>query len=998
MNNYLNVWNLFSRSFLLDDFVREQKYLIISQKNDIAKYEKIFLEKTNKITQITDLSQIVSFVKNNDKSYFFDVELFNYNLPNLYEINNKYSIKLKKWDFLDIEEFFKKLNDFGYTYKDYLFENNFKKTWDIIEIISNLVNIKISLWWDVIEEILVDEKVKNEYFIWKILDIKNMWDSIFDNKKIEFLECQKIILDNIDTLEIYEFLQKVENISFDILKKNINQIDLKISDFFLRDLDEFLHILKSNKNISIYTKNDKTISNFLEYNNVENVKTYKTYLNFLKSFKKEDNIVICDDNISRIFVKKRSKKTISSDLDLILQIKPWDFIVHIDHGIWIFHQIIEKQVWNIKKEYLEIDYDKWDKLFVPITEINRVSKYIWSENPKITNLAWKTWSEKLAKTWKEIEVIALELLEIFAKRQLEVWYNFTIFQDELIKFRTSFEYEYTPDQENSINEIIKDMSNIRPMERLLVWDVWFGKTEVAFNAIYNAYLNKKQSILISPLVVLSYEHYEKALERFRNFGLKIWVLTRFETASQAKKIISDLGDGNLDLIIWTHRLLWDDIHFKDLWLLIIDEEHKFWVKEKEKIKSFKSHIDILSLSATPIPRSLNMALNGIRDISILSHPPLQRKWVETYVSKFDDNIIIQAWNREFASWWQLFFIHNRVSNIENMKEYLQSLWIDKKIITVHWQLPWNELEDRIIEFKQKKYDILLSTTVIENGIDFAWVNTIIINDAYKFWLSQIHQLRWRVWRRDSLWYCYLLYKKDVLSPDGAKRLSTMVEYSHLWAWFELAIKDLEIRWWGDILWINQSWMATQVWINVFLKMLEEKIEDLKLEKNMLSDEDKKHKRINIKIDLNIEAYLDNTFFTSEIDKLNFYKELEYIDNLPDLQNIIDDFLELNIATKNALNLFKLLKSRIVLNDYKILSIKRSWVSYEIFFESNIKVEDLKKFLDKDKNVFFVVSSLDKLKVPCNKFKNDTQFLEYLYNSYVEEIREKNIVKKIKLKK
>ena len=312
-----------------------------------------------------------------------------------------------------------------------------------------------------------------------------------------------------------------------------------------------------------------------------------------------------------------------------------------------------------------------------------------------------------------------------------------------------------------------------------------------------------------------------------------------------------------------------------------------------------------------------------------------------------------------------------------MSTILSEIFPDKKIIITHGQLNWNELEDRIIAFKRKEYDILLSSTVIENGIDFPNVNSIIINDAYKFWISQLHQLRWRVWRSDKHWYCYLLFKKDKIGEDWIKRLQTMVEYSHLWAWFELAIKDLEIRWWWDILWVRQSWTASDIWINVFLKMLEEKIEELKLKSVDFKDE-KITKKIETTIDLNVWAYLDDAFFNSELDKINFYREIESISDLEDLENLVGDFIEINWSlNKENQNLFNLLKLKITSSKFKITSIKRAWVSFEINFEKDISTQDLKDFLDVDKNAVFIVNDLTKLKTPARNFKNDEEFLNYL---------------------
>ncbi len=1004
--HYLNTWNIFSRSLLIKNELKNS--LVITKDENIKKYIKIFEYLKSPLTQIHNLSEFIDCVYNSNGNFIITYDIFFAQLPNTWEIENKYSITLKKNTACDIDELLKNLNDFGYKFREFLEWWDYKKSWDTMNLKfkNKKETIILSFWWDSIESIYIENGIHSQTVetitIGKIQEINYFTlNEKFNTELVTFLSKKHLILDNIDILEGASNLQELENIfALELLKNpNIEQTNLDRSDLFIDSLENLIKIIKSGKKIIIYTKNEKTILTFLEYNNLENITLHKTELTLLKSFQSKNEIIICDDNLSKIFVKKRVKKSLSENIDLLLQIKPWDFVVHIDHGIGIFQWIVSKEIGNFKKEYLEIEYKNNDKLFVPITEVRRISKYIGNENPNLTGLSTKEWSKKLEKVWEDVQKIAEELLEIYAARKISKGFAFTYDDTEMTKFARSFDYEYTLDQVNAIDEIMHDMSSDIPMERILVWDVWFGKTEIAFNAIYNAFLNGKQSILISPLVVLTYEHYNKACERFAKFPMNIEVLTRFESNSQAELVIKKLKTWKIDLIIGTHRLLSEKIIYKNLWLLIIDEEHKFWVKDKEKIKEMKGNIDILSMSATPIPRSLNMALNGIRDVSILSKPPMMRKWVETFVSKFEDSIILQAGNKEFERDGQLFFIHNRVDSIEKMREYLKELFPKKKIIITHWQLPWHELEDRILAFKRKEYDILLSSTVIENGIDFPNVNTIIINDAYKFGISQIHQLRWRVGRSDKSGYCYLLFKREKISEDAAKRLTTMVEYSHLWAGFELAIKDLEIRWGWDILGLKQSGMSSEVGINVYLKLLEDKIEELKLSQNMESEENQT-KKIDASIDLNIPAYLWDDFFSSELDKLNFYREIESIESLEELENLVSDFKDFSgeISEENK-NLFKLLEVKIVASNFKIKTIKRTGVSYEILFLETITLDELKQFLHLDTEVKFIVHTLTHLKCSCSQFKSDLHFLNYLYEIMIEnKSKEKSIRKVIKLKK
>lgn len=1008
--NYTNSWNIFSKLILLNNVLKKEEWVLIVVENEknLDSYLKISEYLSIKITELDNLSSLVNLIYNNIWTYITTDDLFNININNFKSIEYKDILKIEKNQSINPNEITKILNDFGYKFWEYWDKATFKILWDILSFNdTNWNTIKISFWWDNIENIIINDKNVDSYHFWRntTFDFNDLKNKFNDELKDKINQNNVLLI--VDSLDFYSSYDKLTTslnnyIIFNSLTNNKDYIDLQINDLYIEKIDD-LKIILEKKDIKkyIFTKNKHTIENFLELNNLYNIEIYETKLNNLKSFKSESFMIICDDNISRIFVKRRIKRNLSKNLDLMMQINTWDYIVHIDHWIWIFREIVTKDLSGIKKEYITLEYKNNDKLFVPITEVSRVSKYVWVENPKLTWLNTKEWEKKLQKAWEDVEKIAKELLEIYAKRKLQKWYKFQSFQDMETKFFNSFEFEYTSDQFNIIKDIYKDMETDIPMDKLLCWDVWFWKTEIAFASIYKAFINKKQSVLISPLVVLAYEHFEKAKERFANYPINIEVITRFEKPNAIKNTIAWLKSWKIDLIIWTHRLLSEDIIFKNLWLLIIDEEHKFWVKDKEKIKKLKWNIDILAMSATPIPRSLNMALNWIKSISMLTTPPVWRQAINTIVSSFNDKIIFEAWKSEFERKWQLFFIHNRVETIELMKEYLQNIFPGKRIIITHGQLPWDTLEKRIIEFKRKQHDILLSTTVIENWIDFSNVNTIFINDAQNFWISQIHQLRWRVWRSEKKWYCYLLFRKDKIKEDAAKRLKTIVDYSHLWAWFELAVKDLEIRWWGDILWIKQSWQSQEIWVNLFLEMLENKIEELKMnlfESNLIEsvNENKSdsNKRIKCTIDLDIWAYIDDIFFASELDKINFYREIESLDNIEDLENIISDFKKINQdIPQNTNNFFNLLKLKIKASKYKITSIKRVWINYQIDFDKNITLDDLKNFLELDKEVKFSVVNINRLRSSNKNFENEKKFIDYLLQLFENKI----LNKKIKLK-
>ncbi len=1021
--HYINYWSIFSRLLLLKNELSKNNTFLIVVENEkqLTSYLKISEYLRIKLHSLDNFSDFVNFTYNNTWKYIVLKDFFSLNYDNYSQLEYTNIFTIKVWEDINITEITKKLNEYWYHFSEFNSTWSFKVVWDILSFTDLIWHItKISFWWDTIEEIIVDTQNIKQFSFWKneclnffnlVAKVnKDILDKIHNTDSL-------VIVDSLDFYSSYDELVKslLNFIIFNSLTNNSNSIDLGIDELYIENIDDFKLLLEQ-KDIKkyIFTKNRNTINNFLELNNLYWIEIVETQLNTLKSFRTAREYVICDDNISRIFVKKRIKRSLSKNLDLMMQIRPWDYIVHIDHGIGIFREIVTKELpyiskWvteNIKKEYITIEYKNNDKLYVPITEVWRVSKYVWMDNPKLTWLNTKEWEKKLKKVSEDVELIARELLEIYAKRKLMRGYKFLSFPKDEAIFTNSFEYIYTDDQLNVISEIYKDMESEKPMDRLLSWDVWFGKTEIAFASIYKAIINWKQAALISPLVVLAYEHYEKALERFSDFPINIWVITRFEKPAIVKVTLERLKTWKIDLIIWTHRLLSEDIQFKDLWLLVVDEEHKFWVKDKEKIKDYKGNIDILSMSATPIPRSLNMALNWIKSMSMLTTPPIGRQPIQTIVVAFDDQIIFDAWKREFDRWWQLFFIHNRVETINVIWNYLSNIFPWKKIAIAHGQLPWDTLEQRIIEFKRKQYDILLATTVVENWIDFPNVNTIFINDAQNFWISQIHQLRWRVWRSDRKWYCYLLFKKDKIKEDAAKRLKTIVDYSHLWAWFELAVKDLEIRWWWDILGIRQSGQWHEIGVNLFLEMLEDRMEEIKQNMHLWHDinidkHDKKIK-INTTIDLNIWAYIDDSYFWSELDKINFYREIESLDDIEDLENIISDFKEINNKPpKNTNNFFDLLKLKLLASKHKIVSIKKVWINYQLDFYQNTEnntsynsLESLKKILLLDTEAYFAVINQTRLRTSYNNFENEEKFLQYI----LQVFSWKHWKKIIKLKK
>ncbi|MDD2908054.1 MAG: CarD family transcriptional regulator [Candidatus Gracilibacteria bacterium] len=1000
---YTQAGNIFSKLIFSKSILNNEACFLIVVENEkhISNYIKIAKYLGIKLDIMDNISDIINLVYNGIGTYIVTKDFFSLDIESKNQFEYKNIFSIKKGYNIAISELTKKLNSLEIIFNEYQNPNTFFISGDTLNFTDKSGQlIKISFWDNEVDEIFIGSKLVYNYTFGLNKNV-GLLDS---NRKtsealLEIYKSRDIftILDNIDFYSSFDdiFVNLKEYVVFSSLGNFDTSFSLGFNDLVIHNIDELKAILED-KTISkyIFTKNKKTINNFLNLNNLDDVLFFETDLNNLKSLKNDNLVLICDDNISRIFIKKRIKRTLSENMDLLMQIKPGDYIVHIDHGVGVFREIVEKELSGIKKEYITLEYKNSDKLFVPITEINRVSKYVGVENPKLTALSTKEWEKKIKKVGEDVEQIAGELLEIYAKRKLQIGHSFKSDKYEESKFFNSFEYEYTPDQYNVINDIYKDMESENPMDRLLSGDVGFGKTEVAFASIFKAIINRKQAALISPLVVLAYEHFEKAKERFASFPFNIEVITRFEKPSVIKTTLKKLSEGKIDLIIGTHRLLSEDVIFHDLGLLVIDEEHKFGVKDKEKIKSFKGNIDILSMSATPIPRSLNMALNGIKQVSMLTTPPVGKQSIQTIVSSFDDDVIFEACKREFERGGQVFFIHNRVETITGVQAYLEKLLPGKSVIVAHGQLPGDTLEKRIIEFKRKQYDILLATTVVENGIDFRDVNTIFINEANNFGISQIHQLRGRVGRGINKGFCYLLFRKDIIKEDAAKRLKTIVDYSHLGAGFELAIKDLEIRGGGDILGIRQSGSSVEIGVSLFLEMLEDKIEELKVTRNIINEGETNLKRIDTVIDLNIEAYITDKYFSSELDKINFYREIESIRDIEDLDNLINDFKEINgNFEKPTQNLFDIIRLKILSSKYEIRSIRKLGINYQIDFDEKTTLDGLKRFLILDTKLNFSFVIKNRLRSPIKNFANEEKLLEYLLFIFENKPEKKRIILK-----
>lgn len=520
----------------------------------------------------------------------------------------------------------------------------------------------------------------------------------------------------------------------------------------------------------------------------------------------------------------------SSREAFLSELVPGDYVVHIEHGIARFAGLVRKGVDGNEREYLELQYAEGDRLYVPVEQVDRVSRYVGpsEHRPSLTRLGSQEWPRAKARVRRAVQILAKDLLELYARRQVAPGHAFppdSAWQTEL---EASFPYVETPDQAAAIRDVKRDMESPRPMDRLVCGDVGYGKTEVAVRAAFKAVMGGKQVAVLVPTTVLAQQHYTTFKRRLAGFPVRVEMLSRFRSDAEQRKIVAGLADGTIDIVIGTHRLLQKDVSFKDLGLVIIDEEQRFGVAHKERLKQMRAEVDVLTLTATPIPRTLNMALAGIRDMSMIETPPEERLPIKTYVTEFDDHLVREAIVREMERGGQVYFVHNRVHNIEMVARHLREIVPEAEILIAHGQMPEEQLERVMQRFSEGEADVLVCTTIIESGLDIPNVNTIIINNADRFGLAQLYQLRGRVGRGAARAYAYLLYEKNrALSEVAQKRLQTIFEATDLGAGFQIALRDLEIRGAGNLLGAEQSGQIGAVGFDLYTRLLADAVEGLK---------------------------------------------------------------------------------------------------------------------------------------------------------------------------
>ncbi len=599
--------------------------------------------------------------------------------------------------------------------------------------------------------------------------------------------------------------------------------------------------------------------------------------------------------------KQKVKRKDAAPIKSFIELQVGDYVVHESHGIGKYIGIEELKVNNVKKDYLKIRYSGEDNLYVPTDQMDLIQKYIGSDDrpPKLNKLGGTEWVKTKAKVKKAIEDMAQDLLKLYAERESSRGYAFQLDTDWQKQFEDLFPYEETPDQLRCIEEVKADMENIRPMDRLLCGDVGYGKTEVAIRGAFKAVMDNKQVAFLVPTTILAQQHYNTLVQRFSGFPVTVEMLSRFKSPHQQKAILEMARTGNVDIVVGTHRLLSKDIVFKDLGLLVVDEEQRFGVKHKEALKQLKKSVDVLTLTATPIPRTLHMAMIGIRDMSVIEDPPEERFPVQTYVMAYNESIIADAIAREIARGGQIYYVYNRVQSIHQVAARLAQMLPEARVGVGHGQMSERQLENLMMDYYQGEYDVLVCTTIIETGLDISNVNTIIIHDADKLGLSQLYQLRGRVGRSNRQAYAYLMYEKDkVLTEVAEKRLKAIKEFTEFGSGFKIAMRDLEIRGAGNLLGSEQHGHMAAIGYDLYVKLLEETIHELKGEVVERYED--------TTIELNVNAYISEAYIAHPSQKIEIYKKIASVRNLQDLyaieEEIEDRYGDIPSSVRNLLNI------------------------------------------------------------------------------------------------
>ncbi|MCU7810375.1 MAG: transcription-repair coupling factor, partial [Candidatus Thiodiazotropha sp. (ex Notomyrtea botanica)] len=644
--------------------------------------------------------------------------------------------------------------------------------------------------------------------------------------------------------------------------------------------------------------------------------------------------------------QERRRRKVSQDPDQIVrnltELHIGAPVVHEDHGVGRYLGLQTLEVGGMHTEFLTLEYARGDKLYVPVASLHLISRYAGAspENAPLHRLGGDQWEKTKRKAAKQIRDVAAELLEIYARRAARQGISFPAPDAEYQDFAASFEFEETPDQQQTIDAVLKDMESSQPMDRVVCGDVGFGKTEVAMRAAFMATQGNKQVAVLVPTTLLAQQHFQNFADRFADWPVKVESLSRFRTGKQQQKVLDGLADGHIDIVVGTHKLLSEGIKFKHLGLVIIDEEHRFGVRHKEKLKALRSEVDLLTLTATPIPRTLNMAMSGMRDLSIIATPPALRHPVKTFVSQWNDSLITEACQRELKRGGQIYFLHNEVSTIENMAERIEALLPGIRLQVAHGQMRERQLEGIMRDFYHQRFSLLVCTTIVESGIDVPTANTIIINRADKLGLAQLHQIRGRVGRSHHRAYAYLVTPPAAsMTNDAKKRLEAIESLEDLGAGFTLATHDLEIRGAGELLGDEQSGQIHEIGFSLYTELLERAVAALKSGRQPALDRPLDH---GTEIELNIPALLPEDYLPDVHSRLVLYKRIASATNEAELRELQVEMIDrFGLLPQAAKNLFEITELKLRAHPLGIRKIEAGPKGARLLFEETPKVDPAK---------------------------------------------------------
>ncbi len=921
----------------------------LCQVNSTSRIVPIIDEDNEKIDAKINLNSILyNIIKNNIGSLILPIEACIQRTPSLASFS-KYLMHFEINDLLNINILSQKLSNIGFERQDFASERGvFSIRGDVIDIFPLNYNnpIRIEFFGDKIEAIYtINPKNKN-----KIQDLKNCeivpvnimdksFGSILDyiefsqnnnsNQLYIFNEPAELknSLEFIDPAAWTKLMKLANNfykIYFEDLparSDNVINFDFIKSPIYYYNLNKFREEIQNKINdkwqVIFITKNKDSIAAIIKIESplityvINN--EYSKYLNGFFS-NKQKILLITDKDIFGVIISKNIKK----DIKFISELKSGDYIVHYDHGIGRFIGMTKRKIDEGMREFFVLEYAMGDKLFLPVEYSEKLTKYIGVAHPKIHRLHEASWSIIKNKIKDKAETIAKELIEIYAQREAKKGYKFSPDNQIMHDLYSLFPYRETKDQTKVWRDVKNDMeksNHEKPMDRLVCGDVGFGKTEIAIRAAVKAVQDKKQVALLCPTTILSQQHFDTFINRLNKFNLKIDVLSRFKTPGQQKISIEKIKNGETDIIIGTHRLLSQDIKFKDLGLLIIDEEQKFGVKHKERIKSFKANVDVLTLTATPIPRTLNLSLSGLRDISTIETPPEGRQTVKTFIQRYGNDIIQSAIKKELDRSGQVYYLHNKVSTIQAAAKKIRLMFSHAVIDIAHGQLPENKLAEVMHRFDKNQINILVCSSIVENGLDLPNVNTLIVDRSTNFGLSSLYQLRGRIGRSTQKAYAYFLYQDTDLKEQSRKRLRALLEAKELGSGFKLALRDLEIRGVGNILGKEQSGNVAAIGFNLYSRLLNKAAREISAGKI--------EKEFDVSIDLPLSAFIPDNFINNDKKKIYVYQEIAGLENIKDLESYkikLADKYNAARLPQELINLFHIIEIKILCRQANIKNL------------------------------------------------------------------------------